>query len=123
MQTLALNGHDGYEQARRWEPKRLRLRLLPIPARHARTGRRRLLHLAATAPFTALALQALDALARLGGPAAAPAPGWPPALPAPTTATTPGPWNRRPPSDLGRSVTPRCDSHAHAGPESRRPSR
>jgi DDE family transposase len=71
MQTLALTGHD----ARRWEPKRLRLRLLTIPARHARTGRRRLLHLAATAPFTALALQALDALARVSGPAAAPAPG------------------------------------------------
>jgi hypothetical protein len=71
MQTLALTGHD----ARRWEPKRLRLRLLTIPARHARTGRRRLLHLAATAPFTALALQALDALARLTGPVAAPAPG------------------------------------------------
>jgi hypothetical protein len=71
MQTLALVGHE----ARRWEPKRLRLRLLWIPARHARTGRRRLLHLAATAPFTALALQALDALARLSGPAGAPAPG------------------------------------------------
>jgi len=39
--------------------------LLSIPARHARTGRRRLLHLAATAPFTALALQALAALAQL----------------------------------------------------------
>lgn len=71
MQTLALAGHA----ARRWEPKRLRLRLFSIPARHARTGRRRLLRLAATAPFTALALQALDALARLNGPVAAPAPG------------------------------------------------
>ena len=72
MQTLALAGHE----ARRWEPKRLRLRLLTIPARHARTGRRRLLHLAATAPFTALALQALAALARLAAPPApVPAPG------------------------------------------------
>ena len=71
-QTLALTGHE----ARRWEPKRLRLRLLSIPARHARTGRRRLLHLAATAPFTALALQALAALARLAAPPApVPAPG------------------------------------------------
>jgi hypothetical protein len=61
MQTLALTGHD----ARRWEPKRLRLRLFSIPARHARTGRRRLLHLAATAPFTQLVLAALDALAKL----------------------------------------------------------
>ena len=61
MQTLALTG----QTARRWEPKRLRLRLLAIPARYARTGRRRLLHLAATAPFTALALHALTALTRL----------------------------------------------------------
>jgi hypothetical protein len=68
MQTLALTGHEGYEQARRWEPKRLRLRLFSIPARHARTGRRRLLHLAAAAPFTALVLQALQALARLTTP-------------------------------------------------------
>jgi Transposase DDE domain group 1 len=64
MQTLALTDHE----ARRWEPKRLRLRLLSIPARHARTGRRRFLHLAATAPFTALALQALEALAQLATP-------------------------------------------------------
>jgi hypothetical protein len=71
MQTLALTGTT----ARRWEPKRLRLRLLSIPARHARTGRRRLLHLAATAPFTALALQAIDALTRLTEPARAAAPG------------------------------------------------
>jgi hypothetical protein len=71
MQTLALSGTD----ARRWEPKRLRLRLLSIPARHARTGRRRLLHLAAAAPFTALALQALAALHRLANRPAIPAPG------------------------------------------------
>jgi hypothetical protein len=71
MQTLALTGHE----ARRWEPKRLRLRLLSIPARHARTGRRRLLHLAATAPFTALVLQALAALDRLAIRPATPAPG------------------------------------------------
>ena len=71
MQTLALTEHP----ARRWEPKRLRLRLLAIAGRLAVTGRRRLLHLAATAPFTALALQALDALARPTGPVAPPAPG------------------------------------------------
>jgi hypothetical protein len=70
-QTLALTG----TAARRWEPKRLRLRLLSIPARHARTGRRRLLHLAATAPFTALVLQALAALDRLAIRPATPAPG------------------------------------------------
>jgi Transposase DDE domain group 1 len=61
MQTLALHEHE----ARRWEPKRLRLRLFSIPARYARTGRRRLLHLAAAAPFTALALEALAELTRL----------------------------------------------------------
>jgi hypothetical protein len=71
MQTLALADHE----ARRWEPKRLRLRLLSIPARHARTGRRRLLHLAATAPFTALALHALAALDQLIIRPAIPAPG------------------------------------------------
>src|SRR3982751_1992424 len=64
LQTLALTGHN----ARRWEPKRLRLRLLSIPGRHARTGRRRLLHLAATAPFTELALQALVRLQELTAP-------------------------------------------------------
>jgi hypothetical protein len=48
--------------------KRLHLRLFSIPACHASTGRRRLLHLAATAPFTALVLQALDALAQLTAP-------------------------------------------------------
>ena len=42
MQMLALHDHD----ARRWEPKRLRLRLFTVPAALARTGRRVLLHLA-----------------------------------------------------------------------------
>ena len=64
MQVLALAGHE----ARRWEPKRLRLRLLTIPARYAVTGRRRLLHLAATAPFTDLALHGLDRLDALAAP-------------------------------------------------------
>jgi len=68
MQTLALTGHSGHESARRWEPKRLRLRLFSTPARYARTGRRRLLHLAATAPFTGLVLAGLQALDRLTAP-------------------------------------------------------
>jgi hypothetical protein len=62
MQTLALTSHS----ARRWEPKRLRLRLLSIAGRLAVTGRRRWLHLAQPAPFTSVALAALrrlDALA------------------------------------------------------------
>ncbi|MCW2901700.1 MAG: transposase [Streptosporangiaceae bacterium] len=64
MQTLALTAHP----ARRWEPKRLRLRLLSIAGRLAVTGRRRLLHLAATAPFTDLALDALHRLDALAAP-------------------------------------------------------
>ncbi len=62
MQTLALTGHA----ARRWEPNRQRLRLLSIAGRLAANARRRHLHLAASAPFTALALDGLrrlDALA------------------------------------------------------------
>jgi hypothetical protein len=64
MQTLALTE----DPARRWEPKRLRLRLLSIAGRLAVTGRRRLLHLAATAPFTDLALDALHRLDALAAP-------------------------------------------------------
>ena len=64
MQTLALTGHP----ARRWEPKRLRLRLLSIAGRLAATGRRRWLHLAAAAPFTDLALDGLCRLNALAAP-------------------------------------------------------
>jgi hypothetical protein len=46
----------------------LRLRLLSIAACLAVTGRRRLLHLAATAPFTDLALDALRRLDALAAP-------------------------------------------------------
>jgi hypothetical protein len=58
MQTLALPAHP----ARRWEPKRLRTRLFTIPATLARTGRRRLLHLADHHPW---ATTVRDAVARL----------------------------------------------------------
>jgi Transposase DDE domain group 1 len=69
LQTLALAGH----QARRWEPKRLRLRLFTVPATLARTGRRRLLHLAAHHPWAATVVDALARLRALTtGPAAAP---------------------------------------------------
>ncbi len=64
MQTLALTGHA----ARRWEPKRLRLRLLTIPGRLATTGRRAWLHLAQPAPFTGLALDGLRRLDALAAP-------------------------------------------------------
>jgi hypothetical protein len=59
MQMLALHGHE----ARRWEPKRLRLRLrlrlFTVPATLARTGRRFLLHLADKAPWAKLAGQGI----------------------------------------------------------------
>ena len=60
MQTLALTEHP----ARRWEPKRL----LSIAGRLAVNGRRRWLHLAASAPFTDLALDALRRLDALAAP-------------------------------------------------------
>ena len=64
MQTLALTGHD----ARRWEPKRLRLRLFTVPATLARTGRRVLLHLAARAPWADLVTTAVHRLRALTAP-------------------------------------------------------
>lgn len=64
MQTLALTGHD----ARRWEPKRLRLRLFTVPATLARTGRRVLLHLARRAPWADLLAAAVHRLRALAVP-------------------------------------------------------
>lgn len=58
MQTLALAGHN----ARRWEPKRLRLRLFTIAARISRHARRTTLRLSAHAPWTGLATTALARL-------------------------------------------------------------
>ena len=49
-QLLAFTDHD----ARRWEPKRLRLRIFTVPATLARTGRQMLLHLNESAPWAAL---------------------------------------------------------------------
>jgi hypothetical protein len=48
--------------ARRWEPKRLRLRLFSIAGRLARTGRRTVLHLPCRAPWAPLLLQAITSL-------------------------------------------------------------
>lgn len=53
-QTIALHGHD----ARRWEPKRLRLRLFSTAARITRHARRTRLQLSATAPWAALIVTA-----------------------------------------------------------------
>jgi len=64
MQMLALNGH----QARRWEPKRLRLRLFTLPATIARTGRQVRLHLATKAPWVDLVNEGVRRLRALAVP-------------------------------------------------------
>jgi hypothetical protein len=63
-QLLALAEHA----ARRWEPKRMRLRLLSAAGRLARSGRRVTLHLARTGPWTQLLLDALNRLRTLPAP-------------------------------------------------------
>jgi len=64
MQILALTEHP----ARRWEPKRLRLRIFSLAARLVRTARRTVLRLSDHAPWAALALDALTALRALPAP-------------------------------------------------------
>lgn len=64
MQLLALAGHD----ARRWEPKRLRLRLFTIAGRLAEHARGRRLHLASHAPWANLLLQMITTLQELPAP-------------------------------------------------------
>ncbi|PFG33032.1 IS1380 family transposase [Sanguibacter antarcticus] len=64
MGMLALTDH----QARRWEPKRLRLRLFTIPAVIARTGRRTWLRLNQRAPWASLTAQAITTLRARAAP-------------------------------------------------------
>jgi hypothetical protein len=64
MQMLALTGH----QARRWEPKRLRLRLFSIAARLAVHGRQQRLHLSTHAPWAELLAQTITRLQALPAP-------------------------------------------------------
>jgi len=64
MQMLALTGHA----ARRWEPKRLRLRLFTLPATIARTGRQVRLHLATKAPWADLVNHGIRQLRALAVP-------------------------------------------------------
>jgi Transposase DDE domain group 1 len=61
LQMLALTSNDAPPDARRWEHKRLRLRLLSIPARLVRGARRTRLRLAVT-PWTSLTVAAWDRL-------------------------------------------------------------
>jgi hypothetical protein len=63
-QLLAFTEHP----ARRWEPKRLRLRLFSLPAQTARHARRVVLHLPTHAPWAGLALDGLDRLRALAVP-------------------------------------------------------
>jgi hypothetical protein len=65
MQMLALAGH----QARRWEPKRLRLRVFSIAGRITRSARRTRLRLAAHGPWVLLVIHAIHVLRRLPEPA------------------------------------------------------
>ena len=108
MQTLALTGHA----ARRWEPKRLRLRLLSIAGRLAATGRRTWLHLARA-----------GAVHRPGP--RRPPPARRPGRPRLSTATPsrrppqhPDPWNpATTPTTRGHPSHPECRITDHGGQE------
>ncbi|MFF3256080.1 IS1380 family transposase [Actinacidiphila glaucinigra] len=63
MPMLALTG-----DVRRWEPRRLRLRLFSTAAQLVTTGRRRILRLAAHWPWTGVITEALQRLAALPNP-------------------------------------------------------
>ncbi len=64
MQLLALTGHD----ARRWEPKRLRLRLFSVAGRISRHARRTRLRLSRYAPWAGLIIIAVTRLQALPAP-------------------------------------------------------
>jgi DDE family transposase len=63
-QLLALAEHP----ARRWEPKRLRLRIFSIAGRLARSGRQTVLHLSAHAPWAGLLVNAITTLRAQAAP-------------------------------------------------------
>ncbi len=62
MQMLALADHPLHPEARRWEPKRLRLRLFSVAGRLATSARCTVLHLSSANRWTGLLI---DAIARL----------------------------------------------------------
>jgi hypothetical protein len=64
MQMLALPGHE----ARRWEPKRLRLRLFSLAGRLTEHGRSQRLHLSAHAPWAELLAEMINRLQTLPAP-------------------------------------------------------
>ena len=65
LQMLTLAGHE----ARRWEPKRLRLRLFATAGRLTRTARTTVLHLAASHTWSQLLLTMITTLRELPEPA------------------------------------------------------
>ena len=65
LQLLTLTGHP----ARRWEPKRLRLRLFSLAGRLARSARRTVLHLSSAGRWTDLLLTIITRLRSLPAPA------------------------------------------------------
>jgi hypothetical protein len=103
MQMLALTRHE----ARRWEPKRLRLRLFSLAARLAHHGRARQLHLSEHSPWARLLASMIDTLQAI------PAPGR--ERPHPSRRTprhTSGQWKPAPtPSGTGQTVTPARQNH------------
>jgi len=117
MQMLALTDHP----ARRWEPKRLRLRLFTVPVTLARTGRRILLHLAAKAPWAELAglgITRMRALVATGGPSHR-VPPTPERSPAPGTGAHPRRHSGHCHTQMPKS--PRQDGAAAVTTEHRRP--
>ena len=64
LQMLTLVGHD----ARRWEPKRLRLRLFSVAGRLAHHSRRTVLHLSHSNRWTSLLINMIDKLRQLPAP-------------------------------------------------------
>jgi len=64
LQMLTLHGHN----ARRWEPKRLRLRLFSVAGRLARSARRVVLHLNQAGRWTDLLLTIITTLRSLPAP-------------------------------------------------------
>ena len=69
MQMLAFTSDNHHShQARRWEPKRLRLRLFSTAAKIVRTGRRTIIHLPRDGAWTDLLLTALTRLRQLAVP-------------------------------------------------------
>ncbi len=68
LQMLALTRHQAHPDARRWKPKRLRLRLFSAAGRLTRSGRRVVLHFRRTSRWTGLLLDAITRLRALAVP-------------------------------------------------------